>query len=620
MKLRIAAWLLASTAFSFSTVNSAGVRGKESNTSNQQRRVLQGNKPAKYLVQDIQYEHDESGRRLNLFKNFPEKLDTVEIEDGLIYTVASGFVPPGWTVSGQDIFLPPNTIIDDATATITLPNSGSDRLLEGDAYVPEVESTITEDQERNLSELRRQMAVVTGQKTVLAVKIVVSDGAYGFDPSYLECKVFGTTNGSESNCNDSYHLTNGYSECSYGKLTLTKAAARTGSGNASSISNGVVTVTLPTTSTTAGDGTVRNAVTSALNSAFGSATSLADHLMYCLPPNTMNGIAYAYINSWNSVYSNNWCNNVSVQLHEIGHNLNLAHSNEGTQTYADQSGMMGYSYNNESTPRMCFNAAKNFQLGWYSDKTTTVTPSAATVEEACFAGDLYGYGTAFYGDGAAQTVGIKVNDSGSSTDVYIMFNAKTGIQSGTVEGGNQVMVVTASGEGTSYAESTLVQKITTNTAGYPLPGFSNTVLYVDSNTPNSHASIRIETGSLCGGPTPNPTTAPPTNVPTPQPTGTPTLPQPTSSPTTAPPTNPPTPSPTVNCGGIFVKSECNNNAACVWNGNPKTGFCASTTGSPPSPSPPSPSPPTGCPVCAPTGQACCGICIDSGKPSGRGCF
>jgi len=289
MKLRIAAWLLASTAFSFSTANAAGVRGKDSNTSNQQRRVLQGNKPAKYLVQDIQYEHDESGRRLNLFQNLPEKLDTVELEDGLIYTVAGGFVPPGWTVSGQDIFLPPSTIIDDATATITLPNSGSDRLLEGDAYVPEVESTITEDQERNLSELRRQMAVVTGQKTVLAVKIVVSDGAYGFDPSYLECKVFGTTNGSADNCNDSYHLTNGYSECSYGKLQLTKAAARTGSGNVSSISNGVVTVTLPTTSTTAGDGTVRNAVTSALNSAFGSATSLADHLMYCLPPNTMSG-------------------------------------------------------------------------------------------------------------------------------------------------------------------------------------------------------------------------------------------------------------------------------------------------------------------------------------------
>eukprot|EP00985_Skeletonema_marinoi_P002970 scaffold1226_cov102-Skeletonema_marinoi.AAC.3 len=81
MKLRIAAWLLASIAFSFSTAKAAGVRGKDSNTSKQQRRVLQGNKPAKYLVQDIQYEHDESGRRLNLFKNLPEKLDTVELED-----------------------------------------------------------------------------------------------------------------------------------------------------------------------------------------------------------------------------------------------------------------------------------------------------------------------------------------------------------------------------------------------------------------------------------------------------------------------------------------------------------------------------------------------------------
>ena len=68
-----------------------------------------------------------------------------------------------------------------------------------------------------------------------------------------------------------------------------------------------------------------------------------------------------------SVYSNDWCNYVSAQVHEVGHNLNLGHSGEGTETYADQSGMMGFSYGGESTPRMCFNAAKNYQLGWYSD-------------------------------------------------------------------------------------------------------------------------------------------------------------------------------------------------------------------------------------------------------------
>eukprot|EP00984_Skeletonema_dohrnii_P002491 scaffold863_cov82-Skeletonema_dohrnii-CCMP3373.AAC.3 len=280
MKLRIAACLLAFTTFSFSTAKAAGVRGKDSNTSKSQRRVLQGNTPAKYLVQDIQYERDESGRRLNLFQNLPEKLDKVELEDGLIYKINDGgFIPPGWTYSGQDIFLPPSTIIDDATATITLPNSGRDRLLEGNAYVPKVESTITE--ERNLSQLRRQMAVV-GQRTVLAVKVVVSDGAYGFDPSYLECKVFGTANGSADNCNDSYHLTNAYSECSYGKLQFTKATNNL-YGDVH-ISNGVVTVTLPTARTDYDDEEmITNAVTSALNTAFGSATSLADHLMYCLP-------------------------------------------------------------------------------------------------------------------------------------------------------------------------------------------------------------------------------------------------------------------------------------------------------------------------------------------------
>ena len=70
---------------------------------------------------------------------------------------------------------------------------------------------------------------------------------------------------------------------------------------------------------------MRPAITAALNAQFGvsSPTQLADHVMYCLPAATMSGIAYAYINSWNSVYSNQWCTYVSAQMHEIGHNLNL---------------------------------------------------------------------------------------------------------------------------------------------------------------------------------------------------------------------------------------------------------------------------------------------------------
>ena len=32
---------------------------------------------------------------------------------------------------------------------------------------------------------------------------------------------------------------------------------------------------------------------------------------------------------------------VSAQMHELGHNLNLAHAGEGSDPYGDQSGMMG---------------------------------------------------------------------------------------------------------------------------------------------------------------------------------------------------------------------------------------------------------------------------------------
>ena len=72
--------------------------------------------------------------------------------------------------------------------------------------------------------------------------------------------------------------------------------------------------------------------------------------MYCLPPGTLSGIAYAFINSWMSVYSNEWCNYPSGQIHELGHNFGYAHSNEGTTNYDDRSGMMGYSYSKDEGP------------------------------------------------------------------------------------------------------------------------------------------------------------------------------------------------------------------------------------------------------------------------------
>jgi hypothetical protein len=111
--------------------------------------------------------------------------------------------------------------------------------------------------------------------------------------------------------------------------------------NSVSIDNGVVTIELPSNVLADGDGIIRNAATTKLQEIFGvSAWSLADHVMYCMPDNAMTDVAYAYVNSWLSVYNDDWCNKPSAQVHELGHNLNLAHSGEGTNVYGDQSGMV----------------------------------------------------------------------------------------------------------------------------------------------------------------------------------------------------------------------------------------------------------------------------------------
>jgi hypothetical protein len=84
------------------------------------------------------------------------------------------------------------------------------------------------------------------------------------------------------------------------------------------ITAGVVDVKVDL-SVAAGDSIIRNAVTTKIDSVFGVSNpyQLANHVMYCMPPGVMSGFAYAYINSWNSVYSNEWCNFLSAQMHEV---------------------------------------------------------------------------------------------------------------------------------------------------------------------------------------------------------------------------------------------------------------------------------------------------------------
>lgn len=62
--------------------------------------------------------------------------------------------------------------------------------------------------------------------------------------------------------------------------------------------------------------------------------------MICLPPveySEGSWIGFAYVNHYISAYNDEWCHYVSTAMHEIGHNLELAHSKEHWDEYGDHS-------------------------------------------------------------------------------------------------------------------------------------------------------------------------------------------------------------------------------------------------------------------------------------------
>jgi len=439
-------------------------------------------------------------------------------------------------------------------------------------------------------DMGRKRKLLIGDKTVLVVRVIATNGATTDSEAVLGDSVFGTND-------DPVNLKSQYTECSHQKLNFAPAPNKASVIAGANIANGVTTVSV-NVATGDTDSVMRPAITNALNAQFGvnHPRDLADYVMYCLPPNTMSGIAYAFINSWNSVYSDKWCTYLSAQMHELGHNINLAHANEGG-TYRDQTGMMGFSYSQDDGPKMCFNAAKSWQLGWYSDKHIQVDADGA------YSGPLMGIVN--YSSNSSPVL-VKINTS-STVDYYVNFNRKTGFNSGTVEGGDQVTVVSAGGEGTGYAESELLAKLSANQEySTSADGKPIKVSVGSIDTTSGIAQVSITFGAqVTPAPTqapvtPSPTQAPvtpsPTQVPvtpsptqapvtpsptqapaTPSPTPAPVTPSPTPAPITPSPTQAPvtpapvTPSPTVavQCSSIKKPRWCKNNNECRW----KQGKC-----------------------------------------------
>jgi Gametolysin peptidase M11 len=152
-----------------------------------------------------------------------------------------------------------------------------------------------------------------------------------------------------------------------------------------------------------------------------------------------------------AIFNDHWCNYPSIQMHEIGHNLRLQHAGEtGEGDYEDRVGMMGVSFESEST-LACFNTANAWQLGWYGRSRKALDFS----KDPGFRGQVIGLVDYEHPAAGGSLVTIRASSSTSSTLVYVGFNRKAGFNADTDDGANQVVVTTQKDEG----PSTLVGKL-----------------------------------------------------------------------------------------------------------------------------------------------------------------
>ena len=276
-----------------------------------------------------------------------------------------------------------------------------------------------------------------GTKKILIVKVSSIDSKSTISEHDMSDAVFGTYG-------DKRNLKSQYDACSYGQLDMVPA-------NGFKIENGVLNLHLMVPARLTPAPYLQYIAMATARMKAGPFRPRFDHVMLCLPPDALGTwVAYAYINSFLSVYKDKWCTYISSQMHEVGHNLGLDHAGIPDNEYGDTTGMMGFSYEIKNWPRKCFNAEKSWNLGWYKDRHRTIDARTLTTWGGRFIGiPSYNDTNVRENEDFISIVKIRTYRFFHSRDVYIMFNEKKTMNFDTSRFPNSVTIVRGKAGGKS---------------------------------------------------------------------------------------------------------------------------------------------------------------------------
>jgi hypothetical protein len=381
------------------------------------------------------------------------------------------------------ILLGENFTSGETLLSVSLDAFTSEGLIDVEQASMQASTTVTLLDENST---RRRRLTSTGIKKVLVIRVESSNGSVS--PFQSEAQMANDVFEDENN------LAKRYDECSNGKLQFQPASG-----------NGVITVK---TSESLLGMAWHKCGDIALQGASGITR---DYTMIICPTAVDFGGAAAWGTmpgniSW---YTSKYASAPIAQMHEVGHNLGHGHSGKGGITYADPTCNMGNQGSwSDSGSRYCFNAAKTFVNGWYSEYDHTMDPSTQE-----FDGKMYGINAVR--DGTIPSNGkvvMKLEGQGEKA-LYLMFQRKAGANSQIPQDGDKVVITeqeyslgvssswqAALGEGESFS--------------FVWGSGSSEIKVCDINLNESSAKIVVgKSGEVsCGTVTSSPTSSPTRNI------------------------------------------------------------------------------------------------------------